>query len=84
MVKVRFLRRVFCHGNAYIRAGQLKRDHPPMTVPTIWEVEENLQGDEQQKFLNFIRAMLCWQPDKRMSAKELLQHPWLVIEGSDP
>lgn len=38
------------------------------------EEEENVEADNLVKFL---RCMLDWDPDQRLSAKESLQLPWL-------
>lgn len=34
-----------------------------------------LAGDEKEEFLDFASGMLQWLPEKRKTAKELLQHP---------
>ncbi|PYH83740.1 kinase-like protein [Aspergillus uvarum CBS 121591] len=54
-----------------------------VTIPatSLHEVEENLTGENQQLFLEFIRSMLQWTPEKRKTAQELLDDPWL---NSDP
>jgi len=52
------------------------------TWKSIWDLEENLTGEEQEQFFNFMKAMLRWLPEERLSAKELLKHPWLVTERS--
>ncbi|KAK5110339.1 hypothetical protein LTR62_006047 [Meristemomyces frigidus] len=39
--------------------------------------EENLEGEIKEQFLDFVRSMLCWRPEDRKTAKELLEHPWL-------
>jgi serine/threonine protein kinase len=41
-------------------------------------LEERLQGDEKDDFLRFLSRMLCWQPEERATAKELLFDPWLM------
>lgn len=41
-------------------------------------LEERLKGDEKVDFLRFLRRMLCWLPEERASAKELLFDPWLM------
>lgn len=53
---------------------------PPPTWKSIWEMEENLEGQEQELFLDFIRSMLRWLPEERPSAEELLNHQWLVTD----
>ncbi|KAL4900463.1 hypothetical protein BDW74DRAFT_188292 [Aspergillus multicolor] len=40
--------------------------------------EERLQGEEKKDFLRFLRRMLCWLPEDRATAKELLFDPWLI------
>ncbi|RKU49106.1 hypothetical protein DL546_006640 [Coniochaeta pulveracea] len=34
-----------------------------------------LAGDEKEVFLDFASGMLQWLPERRKTAKELLQHP---------
>lgn len=37
-----------------------------------------LEGEEKRDFLDFVvNNMLCWLPEKRKTAKELLKHTWL-------
>lgn len=44
--------------------------------------EELPQGGEQRDFLAFIRCILRWRPKDRMTAKQLLDHPWLKAPKS--
>lgn len=37
----------------------------------------SLGGKDKEEFLNFVQKMLQWLPEKRKSAKELLEDPWL-------
>jgi serine/threonine-protein kinase SRPK3 len=39
----------------------------------------SLEGDDKELFLDFVSHMLRWLPEERKTAKELLEHPWLVI-----
>lgn len=39
-----------------------------------------VDGKEKALFLNFVRRMLRWMPEERVSAKELLDDPWLDEE----
>jgi serine/threonine-protein kinase SRPK3 len=39
-----------------------------------------LEGDNKALFLDFIRRMLDWMPEKRHTAGQLLDHPWLKSE----
>ena len=72
----------YCSVNTQIRVGKV-RSLPSPTFKLIWELEENLSGEEQQQFLDFIKSMLCWLPEERLSARELLEHPWLVTEVNE-
>lgn len=37
----------------------------------------SLEGKDKEEFLNLVQKMLQWLPEKRKSAKELLEDPWL-------
>lgn len=41
------------------------------------DMEQRLEGENKEKFLNLIKAMLQWRPEDRNTARELLEHPWL-------
>ena len=47
------------------------------TVVTLEASTSKVEGDEKAIFLDFIRKMLCWVPEERQSAAQLLQDPWL-------
>lgn len=66
-------------GNTDARVGRVK-SLPSPTFPHIWEWEENLAGEEQKEFFDFLKSMLCWLPEERLSARQLLEHPWLRDE----
>ncbi|KAF2004736.1 non-specific serine/threonine protein kinase [Amniculicola lignicola CBS 123094] len=51
------------------------------TVVPQLSLEESisaLDGETKEQFLNFIRSMLKWSPEKRKQASELLQDPWMT------
>ncbi|KAI0540260.1 kinase-like protein [Xylaria digitata] len=41
-------------------------------------LEGSLKGQERARFWDFIRALLCWVPEKWLTAKQALSHPWLT------
>jgi serine/threonine-protein kinase SRPK3 len=41
---------------------------------------KRLEGDKNALFLDFIRKMLDWMPEKRHTAGRLLDHPWLQTQ----
>lgn len=49
---------------------------PIPTEKTLEAAETKLE--DNTKFLQFIRSALTWNPDARPTARELLQHPWLI------
>jgi len=42
-----------------------------------------LNGEEKEAFLDFASGMLQWLPEKRKTAKELLQHPFFDSLNKD-
>lgn len=50
----------------------------PISAPrTLDEIETNLQAKDKELFLQLMRKMLQWVPERRSTAKELLRDPWL-------
>ncbi|KAJ5585059.1 protein kinase domain protein [Penicillium hispanicum] len=45
---------------------------------SLEHAEQNLGGKSKSLFLDFIRSMLQWEPEKRKSARALLEDPWLL------
>lgn len=45
----------------------------------IAETVTHFQGEEKQQFLDFASKMLQWQPEKRSTAKDLLEDPFLQL-----
>lgn len=50
---------------------------PSLDAPKFRLHEENLEGAQQNEFIDFMKFMLKWLPEELPSAGELLQHPWL-------
>ncbi|KAJ5362917.1 hypothetical protein N7541_003761 [Penicillium brevicompactum] len=51
---------------------------PSIPDNDLHALEERLSGEEKDDFLRFLRRMLCWLPEERASAKDLLFDPWLM------
>lgn len=57
--------------------GDLKQ---PDLVPDNFDLENtisSISGQEKDKFLEFARRMIKWDPEERSTATELLKDPWL-------
>jgi serine/threonine-protein kinase SRPK3 len=39
-----------------------------------------LDGENKAQFLDFVRKMLDWMPERRHTAEQLLEHPWLELK----
>lgn len=50
----------------------------PITDQSLEKLEHQLDGADKDEFLRFLRRMLCWAPEDRATAKELLFDPWLM------
>ncbi|EPS34067.1 hypothetical protein PDE_09029 [Penicillium oxalicum 114-2] len=48
---------------------------------TLKDTISFLEKRDQQQFLSFVRDMLTWLPEKRKSARELMEHPFLKLGG---
>ncbi|KAK4990725.1 hypothetical protein LTR66_006728 [Elasticomyces elasticus] len=47
-------------------------------------VPECIVDEDKELFLYFMRRMLCWLPEDRATAKELMEDPWLDITRHRP
>jgi non-specific serine/threonine protein kinase len=44
-----------------------------------WRLEKKrLSGEEKELFLAFTKCMLKWMPEERYTAKQFLEHPFLL------
>lgn len=64
------------NGRSLIETGQWKGE-AKIPNTTLEDSEEYLEGESHALFLQFMRKMLQWDPDERLSARELLMDPWL-------
>ena len=62
--------------------GAFKPSIPLLPPPprSLEDIETNLQGEDKERFLQLMRKMLQWLPEKRSTARELLQDPWLQAQ----
>jgi hypothetical protein len=51
--------------------------HPPIPDQTFESLEVRLEGVDKELLVTFARKVLCWLPEERKSAEELLE------EGDD-
>ncbi|KAF8594562.1 kinase-like protein [Ceratobasidium sp. AG-I] len=57
----------------------------PELIPANRTLEDSVQsliGEDKRLFLAFAKKMLCWMPEERLAAKELLSDPWLSYSES--
>ena len=57
--------------------GQFR--HPKL-IRTDFSFESSItriRGKDKELFIDFAKKMICWLPEERWTAKQLLEHPWL-------
>ncbi|CAG8973431.1 hypothetical protein HYALB_00006457 [Hymenoscyphus albidus] len=68
----------FDENGKWLEPDENQPDRLPLLASSSLEaVEENLDGKDKEMFLNFVKSMLQWEPEKRKTARELLHDPWL-------
>ena len=65
--------------------GKLKRikDIRHLSLKNILVQKHHIKENEAQALVDFLMPMLEYYPEKRISARELLRHPWLNIPTKD-
>lgn len=66
-----------------MHTGEFKE---PKFVPENFTFEtaiKRIKGKDKELFIDFIKHMLCWLPEERWTAKQLLDHPWLTERTED-
>ncbi|KAK8116056.1 kinase-like domain-containing protein [Apiospora sp. TS-2023a] len=58
-------------------SGTLTAGIDLLASTSLEELETHLAGDEKRRFLEFMRKMLQWAPERRSTAGELFQDRWL-------
>jgi serine/threonine-protein kinase SRPK3 len=61
----------------YFRPGNW-RGLVPIPSMNLEQLEQRLQGEDKDGYLQFLRKMLCWIPEERPTAEELIFDPWLM------
>jgi len=46
---------------------------------SLEDEEKNLEGEEKKVFVQFLKKMVQWRSKDRLSAKELMEDPWLDV-----
>lgn len=62
----------FDNDNVFRKPELLKKGY------TLENSVRSLKGEEKELFLDFARKMICWLPEERWTAKQLLTHPFLT------
>ena len=64
------------------RKGEMRRVHniPKIPLKNVLMMKYHFKEKEAQALSDFIMPMLEYLPEKRASARELLNHPWLKME----
>jgi serine/threonine-protein kinase SRPK3 len=57
--------------------GRWKGPVPLPTEKTLESLANTVVGDDRDQFLNFVRCLLCWLPEERLTAGQAYYHPWL-------
>ncbi|ETN45530.1 uncharacterized protein HMPREF1541_09362 [Cyphellophora europaea CBS 101466] len=42
------------------------------------QIKKFMKGEERELFIDFAKKMICWLPEERWTAKQLLDHPFLT------
>lgn len=76
---------LLCQADPYTQGLEGLQNQPgkwkgmaPVPDCDLEALEARLEGEERDDFLRFLRRMLCWLPEQRATAKELIYDPWLM------
>ncbi|OJJ35884.1 hypothetical protein ASPWEDRAFT_51813 [Aspergillus wentii DTO 134E9] len=72
-----FLERTHLSGVFWDESGNW-RNLVPIPDRSLERLAENIQGEDVEGFLRWMRLALQWNPEDRPSALELLMDPWLM------
>ncbi|ODH13935.1 CMGC/SRPK protein kinase [Paracoccidioides brasiliensis] len=54
------------------------RGFAPIPDISLERLADDLEGDTKKGFLEFLQRILCWMPEQRPTAEELVFDPWLM------
>ncbi|RMZ92248.1 hypothetical protein DV736_g542, partial [Chaetothyriales sp. CBS 134916] len=63
--------------------GEFRKPHHILRDHTFEHSVTNMKGEEKELFIDFAKKMICWLPEERWTAKQLLEHPFLTKEVVD-
>jgi len=58
----------------------------PSLIPGGFSFESSItcfHGKDKELFIDFAKKMICWLPEERWTAKQLLDHPWLKLRETE-
>lgn len=73
-----------CYTKANIQYLGNWRGLVPIPNVDLEGLEQRLDSEDKNGFLHFIRKMLCWLPEQRPTASEVIFDPWLMEGLFDP
>ncbi|KAI1361592.1 kinase-like protein [Xylaria arbuscula] len=73
-----FLKRSKGYSEFWDQRGRWKELAPIPQGRTFEALTRSLEGGERARFLDFIRALVCWKPEERLTVRQALSHPWLT------
>ena len=56
----------------------------PIPDFNLEKLEPRLEGEDKEAFLDFLRKMLRWKPEERLTAGEVILDPWLLMDLFEP
>ena len=80
-----FVERGLLSKKYFDKKGKLKRikDVRHLSLKNILVQKHHIKENEAQALVDFLMPMLEYYPEKRISARKLLRHPWLNIPTND-
>lgn len=64
---------------SHLSLGNWRNVVPIPAERTLESLAISLEGDDKAEFLRFIRALLRWIPEERLTTAQAYSHPWLLV-----